>query len=829
MRIDGKNSDIIRNVAVGVVLAVGMAVTILAYKTSVYYAQKETLGRFEVRAANLSKIIEDRIGDAVESLIAVKIFFDSSEHVDAEEFRVFVSNLLDHDVDVSGIAWITQESALRFDEAARLDYVVMRDRDLPPRLLLEAWRAAPASLIELAPAFGGFYCNITALDAGNGDAIEHILLVTPVREAVSARPERDLADVQGYLLTVAPLSKLLRVDGEENGDLAGLSLTLQAQRAGEPAYSRAETNSGATSYRHNFYIGNTSWTVAVAPASPLRAPILPALASSAITLALSLIFAGYLTLQFAKRKEIEQKVIRRTRALQRERERFELAVRGSAVGIWDWNLETNEIYMSPRYAELMGYFDYDIFVQSPDTFLKAIHPQDRPAVEKAQSDHIHERIPYDVNFRLKRRDGQYRWFNSRGQALWNEDGKAVRMAGSINDIDDLVRSQEAAEQANRLKSEFLANMSHEIRTPMNGVMGMCQLLARTKLDEKQKKYANSILLSAKNLLTIINDVLDISKIESGLLKLDIEELSIEKLVAEAISMVEGVAAQKNIKLDATIEESCKRSVLGGVDRLRQILINLLGNAIKFTDEGGVSLTVSEADGGVMCFSVADTGPGIPQDQQAAIFERFRQVDGSNTRTHGGAGLGLAISKELVELMGGEIGVDSKPGEGATFWFAAPLKPASGQIGATGSGKKTGESAASRRLAGKVLLVEDNKVNQAIVLDALSEYDDLAATLAENGAEALNALERDAFDLVLMDIQMPVMTGDEAIRRIRASEKPYANIPIIVLTASAMKGKREEYIALGANEYVSKPIDLDAFIASVSKFLAVPDAAEKIAS
>ena len=358
-------------------------------------------------------------------------------------------------------------------------------------------------------------------------------------------------------------------------------------------------------------------------------------------------------------------------------------------------------------------------------------------------------------------------------------------------------------------------MSHEIRTPLNGVMGMAQLLGRTELNETQKDYVKTICSSSTSLLTIIEDVLDISKIEAGLIELWEEEYDVEELVKIAVNTVSGIAVNKGLNIHYQINEDCLENYTGDPKRIRQVLINMLGNAVKFTDSGEISVLVEKNNDGKLLFKINDTGPGITAINQLKIFERFSQVDNTDQRSHGGSGLGLTISKDLCHLMGGEIGVDSTPGNGSTFWFTIPAV-LSDDLTADEIQKdlKTPERLSSdSRL--KILLAEDNLVNQMVISEALND-EGIELVMVNNGLEALAQLDQRAFDIVLMDIQMPKMSGDEAIKRIRRSDQTYKDIPIIILSANALKEAIDEYMELGANEYLSKPIDIDQLIQKINE-------------
>lgn len=571
-------------------------------------------------------------------------------------------------------------------------------------------------------------------------------------------------------------------------------------------------------------------------------------------------------------------------SLNEQRRRLECIIEGTNAGTWEIDLQADRLIVDARAMAIIGE-DADGQVAWPlDLWLQRMHPEDLEPRRVAMDRHLRGLTPnYDIQYRLRHREGHWVWVAKRGRVLsWTDEGAPARMYGTFIDVtrekhqeehlreinrrlgeanrraNDLAEAEEAA---NRAKSEFLANMSHEIRTPMTAILGYTDLLddgaAPNWTAEDRRDALATIRRNGEHLLTIINDILDLSKIEAGKMEVERVPTRPEALVEDVASLMRMKAEERGIELEVIVEPEMPGAILTDPVRLKQILVNLVGNAVKFTDKGRVTLRMEVCSDGSagrrLRFRVEDTGIGMSAEQMGRLFQAFQQSDAGTTRRFGGSGLGLRISKRLAELLGGDIEVESRLGEGSVFTLSMPIvepsrasgTPENGEgaacdadfgsgvevvVGSRAGRSRPGRSGAgSGRVAGlagaRVLLVEDGPDNRRLISYFLSRAG-ASVSVAENGFRALEAMTVDGttegamadpcpFDVVLTDIQMPELDGHGLTRALRARG---TRVPIVALTANAMSGDGEKCLAAGCDLYVSKPIGAEDLIAVLRQAL-----------
>ncbi|MFA6292585.1 MAG: AAA family ATPase [Victivallales bacterium] len=509
-------------------------------------------------------------------------------------------------------------------------------------------------------------------------------------------------------------------------------------------------------------------------------------------------------------------------------------------GIFQFSIEGRMISCNPSLAGMMGF-------SSPEDLLKRsinvfeVGFADPQVLDEMMRILLDQGQVVGFDMPMIRKDRRKIWVAVSARTVRNANGEVAYLEGSLLDVtekrekENEQRKREAAEAASQAKGEFLARMSHEIRTPMNAIIGFSELLSKLDMTAKQQDYLYKVISSAKSLLGIINDILDFSKIEAGKLRIETVEFRLDEIINTILNLFSLSASEKGIKLITDIPPDVPCFVKGDPLRLGQVLSNLVSNAVKFTEQGYVLLKVEllqkKADSCRIRFIVRDTGIGMTREQAETIFEAFAQAENSVTRRYGGTGLGLTISRQLLRLMGSELDVESEPGKGTAFAFTleagcrTEMEARRESKGLVSSGEILPELI-SKLKGTRILLVEDNLLNQEIASEILKEAGIIVET-ALTGREALEKLSGRDYDLVLMDIEMPVMGGYEATRRIRSGGNDVASLPIIAMTAHAMEGVREECIEAGMNDYICKPIDPEGLYTMIYQWIDPRRAEEKI--
>ena len=504
-------------------------------------------------------------------------------------------------------------------------------------------------------------------------------------------------------------------------------------------------------------------------------------------------------------REAAEEQLRTTQA------RLTRAIRGANDGLWELDVATREMWVSPHFSELFG-FEQSEFLGTSQKFFDVLHVEDSPKLRDAIERCIREDALMDVEVRGKTRAGEWRWYRVRAALERNAAGNPMTVSGSQRDITQrqryqlaLIEATETAAAANKAKSEFLANMSHEIRTPMNGVIGMIELLLETPLNPMQLDYAQTVRDSAAGLLTMINDILDFSKVEAGKLELECLDIDVRDTVEDVARLLAIQAHAKGLEVIALLDPSLPDLVRGDAGRLRQVLLNLGGNAVKFTQQGEVAIECKvvekDAQGVTIRCEVRDTGMGIPASRLDALFKPFTQVDSSTTRRFGGTGLGLSIVKRLVDLMGGEVGVISAAGAGSTFWFTA-------RLGVAQDTTRLRPAPPMSLRSQRIIVVDDNMTNRKVLMGQLSLCG-MDAVCASSADEALSVMRHAAaagrpFEVALLDHQMPGCDGATLGKTI-LSEPALSQARLILLTSSGQRGDGKMFASLGFAAYLLKPV------------------------
>jgi signal transduction histidine kinase/CheY-like chemotaxis protein/HPt (histidine-containing phosphotransfer) domain-containing protein len=491
------------------------------------------------------------------------------------------------------------------------------------------------------------------------------------------------------------------------------------------------------------------------------------------------------------------------------------------IGSWEINLQDGEVFISDQFYTI---FEIEKSTTASIALLKSRLNSDDVELFEKNLDYVKENNS-EIQFThsLISKNGTVKYINEYIKCLNGEHNEPFKILGTIQDVSDqkeiereLIKAKDLAEQSTRVKEQFLTNMSHEIRTPMNGIIGFAKILEGTNLDAEQRQSVNAIKRAGKNLMVVINDILDFSKIEAE--KMIFEELnfSLSKNIKGVMELFSPIATEKKIKLISNINSQINDFLVGDPTRLSQILINLIGNALKFTDKGYVELNVSQLKETetetFLEFAIVDTGVGIPQDKISSIFESFNQASNETTRKFGGTGLGLTITRRLIELQGGSIKVESEIDKGSKFSFVLQFKKVKKGIVTTVKLKKE-ELSPDFLKDINILLVEDNELNQLLAIKVFEKFDK-TIDIADNGKIAIDKIEKNNYDIILMDIQMPEMDGIELTKYIRASVGPKSNTPIIALTAHATVIEEKRCLDNGMNDYLSKPFDFNELLEKI---------------
>ena len=495
-----------------------------------------------------------------------------------------------------------------------------------------------------------------------------------------------------------------------------------------------------------------------------------------------------------------------------QKERLELVIEGTRLGMWDWNPVTGHVIFSDRWAEMLGY-DISEIEQSVKEWERLVHPDDLAGAYADIKAHLDGEVEFYENIhRMRHRDGHWVYILDRGRIVERDkEGRAIRFTGTHTDITREKNAELKALSAVNAKSLFLANMSHEIRTPLNGMLGLLQLLQETPLNTQQEEWVEIIMSCGEGLLAVINDILDLSKIETGKVTIEPVQADIRKALKLVYNLFQEKAQSKGLDYILDIDEQLPELLLIDIQRVKQVALNLVSNAIKFTESGSVTITVEgkplEADHIELCIAVQDTGKGIANTE--VIWDQFSQEDNSIEREFGGTGLGLSISKNLISLMNGSIEVASKMGVGSTFELRIPCNYVELNPNARNDSIER-----APLVPCDILVAEDNSVNQLVIHQVLLNLG-MRPTIVADGELAVEACKKKAYDLIFMDLHMPKLNGIEAARKIHSDGTIKGSPTIVALSADAMPESKEACLEAGMVGFVYKPFKIDEIIESIA--------------
>lgn len=856
-----------RKIFIAIPLITVLTLVALAFINTNKYEQRKLQQNLEQEAKNTVVQLENRIQTKFNQIAALESFYIASRKVNRSEFRQFVKHSIEKSSWLHAIEWMPKVTTANRDQIIKnakkdgiKDFKIITTNNPAsdiqfPILFSESKSGHPhnfgfdimsnpeisSSLLEAISTGKMVSTEIKDIQE-NGKTLRIFSIYRPIysKQILDSNKQREkniLGFISGTYVINTVISQYAEKLKEKGIEINVFDHTLTLSDINE-IYKSYE---GSPEFLLNTAIcidvAGRIWTVKFMQTKEYLVSnkewhlwylLLAGLALEAFTAILTLIITGYSA-------TIESLVRKKTADLEESEHRFQLVVKGTKDGIWDWeNTAEDTQYWSPQFYKLLGYENEELEAKQ-STFMSMIHPDDLVAVQKAFNAHIYKGRTFDIEHRMKKKSGKHGWFQSRGIIIVDPDTNKKRMTGSISDISDrkntekkLQQAKEEAESATRMKSDFLATMSHEIRTPMNGIIGTTELVLDTKLTTQQKGYLDNILFSAENLLEILNDILDFSKIEAGKMEIEMHPFNLKRSTQEVIDLLLPKAQQKNLKLILDFKKDAHEFIVADSMRIRQILHNFVGNAIKFTEKGKITITVEnqqkvKAPKGktMVLISVADTGIGLTKEQRRAIFNKFVQADSSTTRKFGGTGLGLAICQMLVAMLGGEIGVESEPGKGSVFSFSMLLDIAS-KDSITDKTVDTSANALDHGVKTpiRVLMAEDNRINAEFAKEMLEKLK-CDVTVVRNGREAHETLQKNReFDLIFMDCQMPIMDGFEATKYVREYETKnnHDHIPIVALTANAMKGDRAKCIKAGMDDYLRKPVRQKDFAGMIRKWL-----------